>query len=1072
MLECPRCGRGLDDAAGRPNFCMHCGTRLAPDAPSGPAVADPSPHETMAFVPAPSESPVTFAPSPGSPPTAGPPTATSLAAIAGYTFTKFLGAGGMGTVYEAESAATGQRVAVKLLAAKLAANPSSVERFRQEGRVASQITHPRCVFVLRADTESGRPFIIMELMPGRTLKDLVDERGPLAPDDAVARTLDVIDGLAEAHRLGVIHRDVKPSNCFMTEDDRVKVGDFGLSKSLAVTDEDEEAEGGEGAGQLTGTGAFLGTVMFASPEQIRGEAVGYESDVYAVCGTLYYLLTGRAPYQHDSLTASLAKAVSEPPPPIRPRAPAVSRELERVVLRGLERDRNRRWQTLEELRDALAELQPGSQTPARPRAIMLAYLLDNFLLAAVVLAVEVPRQAASAALNSADFRLDLLVTSWPWQLLSIGYFAIGEGVFGTTVGKRLLRLRVAPAGGVGPPGVPAALVRAVVFSALWLVVWLAPELGAVAGGAAGGVAGGGLTVAALVALATLFRRTPDGWRGPHDRASGCRVVQRPRPPHRPRLVSRHPNPLDRLVPADTPLPRALGSFAVAGKLADLPDGGEVWLGDDRSLGRRVLLRVLPPGERPPDFAPDDTRPTRLRVLGTGSFGGRDAGGKVVRRGWVATVAPAGAPLLDVVAPGDALPWVDARPLLEQLANELIAAEADDPPLGPMCVEQVWVELNGRLQLLDFALPTGRGGGPAPGAACPPLAPLALMRQTASLALEGLPRDTPGPVHAPIPPHAARVTDRLFAADNPPTVAEVRRQLVENHAHAPALTAAGRAAHLSVLAVMIGPPRGLTFLLVGLMSFFLALLTISNASNAAAARVALATPEGRESLLEAIRLQRFGPPGARHEIEEAVQPEMLPHTLQRLDARTAEQAREEAEAFDALNRLERPLAERVREERVTPDELLARPQNRYAVALAVANLDPDHPRKSDPRVVRRTMFRTVAGLVAGMPLAWAAFAFLFRGGLSMQFAGVTLVTARGRRAERWRCALRELVVWSPVVGLLLLSLFVQYQFPTWVALRGLVVLAALLLLPLYLAVALRYPTCPPHDRLVGTVLVPA
>jgi serine/threonine protein kinase len=169
----------------------------------------------------------------------------------------------MGAVYEAEAPDTGSRVAVKLLSTRLAASPTSVERFRQEGRLASQLAHPRCVFVLAADTDAGRPYIVMELMPGRTLKDVVDERGPLPPDQAVAHILDVVDGLAEAHRLGVLHRDVKPSNCFLTADGRVKVGDFGLSKSLATSADRH----------LTQTGAFLGTVLFASPEQLRGDGV-------------------------------------------------------------------------------------------------------------------------------------------------------------------------------------------------------------------------------------------------------------------------------------------------------------------------------------------------------------------------------------------------------------------------------------------------------------------------------------------------------------------------------------------------------------------------------------------------------------------------------------------------------------------------------------------------------------------------------------------------------------------------------------------------------------------------------
>src|SRR5262249_44364418 len=161
-------------------------------------------------------------------------------------------------------------VAIKLIAPEYAMSTSAVERFRLEGRLASTITHPSCVFVMAADEDAGQPFIVMELMPGTTLTMLVDEKGPLAPLDAIRKILDVIAGLQEAHRLGVIHRDVKPSNCFVDSDGRVKVGDFGLAKSVQ-----EE-------GDLTRTGTFVGTVLFASPEQIKRQPLDAQSDIYSV----------------------------------------------------------------------------------------------------------------------------------------------------------------------------------------------------------------------------------------------------------------------------------------------------------------------------------------------------------------------------------------------------------------------------------------------------------------------------------------------------------------------------------------------------------------------------------------------------------------------------------------------------------------------------------------------------------------------------------------------------------------------------------------------------------------------
>src|SRR5262249_25121095 len=149
-------------------------------------------------------------------------------------------------------------------------------------------------------------------------------------------TLDLIEGLEQVHALGVIHRDVKPSNCFLDRNDRVKVGDFGLARSLHPD------------AKLTRTGTFVGTPLFASPEQIKAQPLDARSDIYSVCATLYFLLTGRAPHDHedsDSL-AVMARVVSEDAPPLRLRRGDLPAGLERVLSRGLSRDRERRYPDL------------------------------------------------------------------------------------------------------------------------------------------------------------------------------------------------------------------------------------------------------------------------------------------------------------------------------------------------------------------------------------------------------------------------------------------------------------------------------------------------------------------------------------------------------------------------------------------------------------------------------------------------------------------------------------------------------------------------------------------------------
>jgi serine/threonine protein kinase len=264
----------------------------------------------------------------------------------------------MGAVYEAEDAATGRRVAVKLISPSYAGSAESAARFRKEGRLAGRIVHPRCVHVLKVDEEAGRPYIVMELMPGQTLQDLVQQNGPLPVAEAVAKILDVVDGLREAHRHKVIHRDVKPSNCFLEANGRVKVGDFGLAKSLV------DAE------QLTRAGTFLGTPLYAAPEQVQAEPLDQQSDLYSVAATLYFLLAGRAPHQSGDPAATMARIVLDDAPSLRGLRPDVPPELDRVVLRGLERSRSKRWGDLGEFRKALQPFRPARGLAGRLAALL------------------------------------------------------------------------------------------------------------------------------------------------------------------------------------------------------------------------------------------------------------------------------------------------------------------------------------------------------------------------------------------------------------------------------------------------------------------------------------------------------------------------------------------------------------------------------------------------------------------------------------------------------------------------------------------------------------------------------
>jgi hypothetical protein len=690
-IACPRCNRVLEFRGEPPSFCSYCGNRLnlTPTEAFDPEVTAEAPRAGH---------------SPAMPESVG-----------GYRILRELGAGGMGTVYEAVQVVTGRRVALKLIAADFVDSPDAVARFRQEGRLASAIAHPRCVFVLAADEEAGRPYIVMELMPGNTLETLVQQQGPLPPEQAVAKILDVIEGLQAVHRLGVVHRDVKPSNCFLEADGRVKVGDFGLAKSLVKQ------------AHLTRTGSFLGTLLFCSPEQLRGQPVNQQSDVYSVSATLYYLLTGQAPFQADDPAAVVARVVSEPVPPPRALRPGIPASMERVVLRGLERDRQRRWRTLDDLRVALLPFAPGGLSIGGVGLRFAAFLFDSLVLATVA----VTHGRLAGAIDS------LSVLAWAYC-----YYALPEGLWGCTLGKLCLGLRVRPVGSSDPPG----LVRGALRTGIWLLLllwWLPAYL----------VRGNWQPCLGLFCLLAITgpMHEGNGNRCLHDILSGTRVVRLPAAVRRRSWVDRHFD-LEALASPDAV--DRLGGYVVRGALG--PTGsGRVLLAEDPGLDRQVLLWVRPRTEPSLDARLRQlSRPTRLRWLGAGQQ-------EDVQ--WDGFLAPSGCPLAELVTRRGRLSWAETRPLLQQLAWELAEAEADGTLPQSLTLGQVWVREDGQLLLLDVPLGVP-GDGPTAGAT------LVLLRQVAVLALEGRPRQagaSPVPIRAPLPEHAGLLLNRLLGCALPP-----------------------------------------------------------------------------------------------------------------------------------------------------------------------------------------------------------------------------------------------------------------------------------------------------------------
>jgi serine/threonine-protein kinase len=272
--------------------------------------------------------------------------------IAGkYQVEKVLGKGGMGVVVAARHTSLRQHVAVKFLLPKALTLPGAAERFLREARAAVAIRSEHVARVIDVgELESGAPYMVMEYLTGTDFGQVLKTRGTLPLKEAVDYVLQACEALAEAHALGVVHRDLKPGNLFLTTradgSPLVKVLDFGLSKATKP---------GEDEHSLTAPDVIVGSPHYMSPEQLRSlKQVDARSDVWALGVILYQLLSGRRPFESDSLVGTCARIAAEPPTPLRERKPDVPAELETIIGRCLEKDREKRLQTVADLARLLA----------------------------------------------------------------------------------------------------------------------------------------------------------------------------------------------------------------------------------------------------------------------------------------------------------------------------------------------------------------------------------------------------------------------------------------------------------------------------------------------------------------------------------------------------------------------------------------------------------------------------------------------------------------------------------------------------------------------------------------------
>ena len=486
---------------------------------------------------------------------------------------------------------------------------------------------------------------------------------------------------------------------------------------------------------------------------------------------------------------------------------------------------------------------------------------------------------------------------------------------------------------------------------------------------------------------------------------------------------------------------------------------------------RVVVRVEPPGTGDDSlFDEPIVRPTRLRSVGHGTmiWGGGE-------RAWIAYVAPAGSPLPDVVKPTAPASWAETRPILEQLVCELGDGTDDGSSPDVLSPEQIWVEPNGRLQLVDFPMPTGKAVAAGetksryPGGS---FTSMGFVKQVTALLLEGTVRTGRGRILAPLPAHASEITNRIFN-DGYESLGELREDLAANQSQPATVTAGSRIGHLTLQGLLLGNGLFTMFLLSGFFNFFGGFVISQESQTPERLRGGLANGEQRDAFMTRVRNTEAADSPLRKRLEEAFHPDQYLATEMALKN---QHDVTRAEGQDFLERLNRP--------------------EKYVLKLWTDSINGDDFDLADMRpafvdsriqaakktqaVGRAGVFRgqgivflwVFIGLILSWPLLnWPLFAFLFRGGIGYWFSGIALVRKDGRPAPRWRCAVRELLIWVPLTTLLMTALLLQWWLPTLVTLRSLVWLAGILMLPLSFVIALRDPTRSPVDRLVGVYLVP-
>lgn len=605
----------------------------------------------------------------------------------GYRLLRLLGSGGMGSVYEAEELLTGRRVALKALGQKLDSSDMR-QRFLREGRLAASVNHPNSVYVFGTEEIDGRPVISMEIASGGTLDDVLRKRGPLPVGEAVDAILDVISGLEAALAGGVLHRDVKPSNCFVSPDGTVKVGDFGLSVSTVATIDTFQ----------TAQGVIMGTPAYAPPEQLRGGELDVRADIYSVGATLFSLLTNKPPVEGNNAVEVVAAALDATPKPVTEFRDDIPSDLAKVVARCLAKKPEQRYPDYASLRNELLPFRTAQPEPAPLGQRFGAWFFDCLLFPSIfVFAILVPAlhvlgmPGYITGSNDIQNMLELrepghIRGALVMMLFGVFYITICEGLWGAGLGKMLMGFRVMRPGGQ-MPGLSRAFVRGVcgmlTYNTTNLVAivaltgwqydpWHLPWFGS-------------LVFGSLLFLITMRGR--NGFATVWDLITATRVVVKPVATERPVIeFADEASPM----PVET---ATIGPFSI---IEDIVPGQWIAAQDPR-LRRRVWLQKREPtGQSTATGARRDVaRPGRSRWLQSV---------ETSEATWDVFEAQAGAPLPSLIDDDGHLPWTSVRSWLYDIAMELAAAAQDDTLPEKLSLDHVWINAQGRAILLEEPWP--------------------------------------------------------------------------------------------------------------------------------------------------------------------------------------------------------------------------------------------------------------------------------------------------------------------------------------------------------------------------------